>query len=280
MDKLKLGVHTSISGGVQKAVKSQKEKTGNCGQIFSCSPRSWSEPSFTQEEVRLFKKECKENNIKPWVIHSSYLVNICSPKEDLREKSKNSLQNDIDAAENLSIDYVNFHFGAHTGAGEQKGLENAVNVINSLDIPDSVKILIEFDSGSGTNLGHNFNQLSKAISMTETTRLGFCLDTAHLWAAGYDISTKNSTERVFQNFNQNVGIENLSLIHLNDTKYERGSNRDEHYHIGEGEIGYEGLKKVVDIAAELNIPIIAETPIDNFRNDKDNLTKIREMWRD
>lgn len=274
---VRIGVQTSISGGIHKAVERQKEKTGNCGQVFSHSPQSWSEPSITNEESSKFQDLCSDNDINPWVVHTSYLVNLCSPRDDLRRKSIDSVQTDLEVADRLNMKYVNTHLGAHTGAGEEKGIQNAIESINQLNIPDGVELLIETDSGSGTNLGSKFDQLQVLQEKTEN-KIGFCIDTAHIWAAGYDLTTEKSVDSVFQTVDKTIGIENVKLFHMNDSKHDMGTNRDEHQHLGEGEIGYEGISSVVDVAGRNNIPMIAETPITDEKGDPWNLNRVRSMW--
>lgn len=177
-EKLRIGVQTSISGGIQNAVKSQEEKTGNCGQIFSHSPRSWDSPNPDDKEVEEFKSMCEDKDIRPWVIHASYLVNLCTPRNELGYKSESSMQDEVDVASKLGIPYVNVHLGAHTGAGVESGLQNSIQRINRLDVPEDVTVVVETDAGSGTRLGGNFEHLSVVDKQTDK-EIEFCLDTAH-----------------------------------------------------------------------------------------------------
>lgn len=277
MENILIGVHTSISGGIYNAVKEQKEKGGNCGQIFSHSPQSWSDPNVSDDEIKKFNKLCDDMDIKPWVIHASYLVNLCTPKDDLGKKSKNSIQSELDIASKLNIPYVNVHLGAHTGAGVDEGLKNAAHRIDELDVPKDVELVIESDAGGGTRIGDDVEHLSRIQELTET-HLRFCIDTAHIWAAGYEISTRNGVERTLNQFDEFVGLEDLAIIHLNDSKYDCGTNRDEHQHLGDGEIGKEGIKQFIIRSGKLGIPIIAETPITDEKNDKDNINFVKETW--
>lgn len=275
-EKLRVGVQTSISGGVQNAVKSQEKKTGNCGQIFSHSPRSWDSPNPDKEEIKKFRSMCRDKDIKPWVIHASYLVNLCTPKNELGQKSKSSMQDEVNIASRLGIPYVNVHLGAHTGAGVEDGLQNAARRINELDVPEDVTIVVETDAGSGTRLGGKFEHLS-AIDEKTDKRIEFCLDTAHTWAAGYDLSTKKDVKDSFEEFDDIVGLDKLSIIHLNDSKHGLGTNKDEHQHLGEGKIGKEGIKSVIKRGFKEDVFFIAETPITEHKNDKDNMSVAREM---
>jgi deoxyribonuclease-4 len=275
-ENLRIGVHTSISGGVQNAVISQEEKTGNCGQIFSHSPRSWDSPNPSPEDVQAFKSMCQSKDIKPWVIHASYLVNLCTPKDNLGTKSRNSMQDEVEVASKLGIPYVNVHLGAHTGAGVEQGLQNAADRIDSLDVPDDVTVVVETDAGGGTRLGGQFEHLRKVDDMTDK-RLEFCLDTAHTWAAGYPLSTHKDVLRMFEEFGDVVGLDKLSIIHLNDSKHGIATNKDEHQHLGEGEIGYNGIKSVLKFGVKNDLFFIMETPITEHKNDRDNLSVARKM---
>ncbi|MFB6156058.1 MAG: TIM barrel protein, partial [Haloferacaceae archaeon] len=150
---MRVGAHVSIAGGVDNAVERQLDVGGNCGQIFTHSPQVWQDPNIGDEEAERFREETAELLDGPWVIHSSYLVNLCTPKDDLREKSIDSMQKEVDAAAKLGVEYVNVHLGAHTGAGVETGLDNAASALGELDVPDGVTVLVESDAGSGTKLG-------------------------------------------------------------------------------------------------------------------------------
>ncbi|WP_435196020.1 deoxyribonuclease IV [Natronomonas sp. EA1] len=273
---LKVGAHTSIAGGVYNAVEDQVEYGGNCGQIFSHSPQVWQDPSISEDDAERFIELSEEHDIGPWVIHTSYLVNLCTPKDGLRQKSLDSMQTEVDVADLLDIPYVNVHLGAHTGAGVEGGLENAASVLDDIDVPEGVQILIESDAGSGTKLGGQFEHL--ATVMDETSQeIGFCIDTAHAWAAGYDISTEEGVADTFAEFDEVVGLENLKYVHLNDSKHGCGTNKDEHAHIGEGEIGVEGMRAFINRSVEEGVPMALETPTEDGKSFAWNIERVREL---
>ena len=276
MSDLRIGAHTSIAGGVSNAVEEQIEYGGNCGQIFSHSPQTWDEPNVEDDERAAFGELSNQHDCKPWVIHASYLVNLCTPKDGLREKSIRSMQAEVDVADALGIPYVNVHLGAHTGAGVQQGLANAGNALDELRIPDGVTVLIESDAGSGTKLGHSFEQLAQVGEETAHD-VGFCLDTAHIWAAGYDISTQNGVQEMFETFDDVVGIERLKYVHLNDSKHDCGTNKDEHAHIGDGMIGDEGMKAFINQTAAHGVPMVLETPTEDGRSYSWNIQRVRDL---
>jgi deoxyribonuclease-4 len=275
---MRVGAHVSIAGGVDNAVDNELDVGGNCGQIFTHSPQVWQDPNIGDDEAAAFREGTAAELDGPWVIHSSYLVNLCTPKDDLREKSVDSMQKEVDAADKLGIEYVNVHLGAHTGAGEQQGLDNAVSALDDLDIPDGVTVLIESDAGSGTKLGDEFDHLAYVVEESAHD-LEVCLDTAHLFAAGYDLSTADAVDETFDEFAETVGVENLACVHLNDSKHECGTNKDEHAHIGEGLIGEEGMDAFVnhDVILDNDVPLVLETPHEDGRGFAWNIDKTREL---
>ena len=273
---MRIGAHVSIAGGVHHAVERQLDIGGNCGQIFTTSPRVWALPDIDSEDATAFREETSEQGIQPWVVHSAYLVNLCTPKDELRDRSIESLQADLDAASLLGIPYVCVHLGAHTGAGVQTGLQNAITAIDRLDIPDGVTLLIESDAGSGSKLGHEFEHLAKVREET-TGSVEVCLDTAHIFAAGYDLTTPAAVDHTVDVFDEVVGLEHLRCIHLNDSKHECGTNKDEHAHIGEGLIGVEGMRAILNHEAWSEQPFVLETPTEDGKDFAWNVARAKEL---
>ena len=271
-----VGAHVSVAGGVDNAVDRQLDIGGNCGQIFTTSPQVWQQPSIDDEEAARFRGESREEGVGPWVIHASYLVNLATPKEDLREKSIRSMQAELDAADRLGIEYVNVHLGAHTGAGVDQGLDNAAGVLDDLDVPDGVTLLVESDAGSGTKLGGEFEHLAAALARSSQD-LEVCLDTAHAFAAGYDLSTPDAVESSLAEFDDVVGFEHLACVHLNDSKHACGTNKDEHAHVGEGEIGADGMRAFLNHEAVQNVPLVLETPSEDGKSFEWNVERTREL---
>ena len=273
---MRVGAHTSIAGGAYNAVDEQVDYGGNCGQIFSHSPQVWQDPNIEDEEAEQFRELSDDHDVGPWVIHSSYLVNLCTPKDDLREKSIDSMQKEVDAADKLGVEYVNVHLGAHTGAGVDGGLDNAASALDELDIPDGVTVLVESDAGSGTKLGGEFEHLAEVLDRSEQD-LEICVDTAHAFAAGYDLSTAEGVEETIAEFDDVVGLEKLACIHLNDSKHECGTNKDEHAHLGEGYIGEEGIETILTHDALADVPFVLETPTEDGRGFEWNVQRAREL---
>jgi deoxyribonuclease-4 len=273
---LKVGAHVSIAGGVDNAVERELDVGGNCGQIFTHSPQVWQDPNIDDEEAANFREDTAASLDGPWMIHTSYLVNLCTPKEGLREKSLDSMQKEVDAAAKLDIPYVNVHLGAHTGAGVEQGLQNAISVLNEVDVPDSVQILVESDAGSGTKLGGDFAHLATVLEGSAQD-LGVCVDTAHAFAAGYDLSTAEGVDDAVTEFDDVVGLEHLEYIHLNDSKHACGTNKDEHAHIGEGLIGKAGMRAVINHPALADVPLVLETPTEDGKSFEWNIERVREL---
>lgn len=283
---MRLGAHLSIAGGIDKSTDRAKKLNINAFQIFSHNVRSWSTRELKEEEVAKFKKKRTEYGIDYVVAHTSYLLNLASPKDELWEKSKRGLLEEVRRADKLGIDAINTHIGAHTGSGVEAGLtrltQSLREVANSGKFSETnVRILMENTSGSGTTLGSDFTQLGAVLDeLEDSERFGVCVDTCHGFAAGYKFGSKSGLEETLDQFDREVGLENLRLIHLNDSVGERGSNKDRHAHIGHGKIGAQGFAGVINAPRLRNLPFILETPkeeIDGSDADRVNLDKVMEL---
>ena len=286
---MQVGAHVSVSSSrvssdeetppydnIRNAVHRQLAFGGNCGQIFTTSPQVWKTRNVDDEEAEAFREGTEESAVGPWVIHSAYLVNLATPKDDLTEKSRESMQAEVDAAGKLGIDYVNVHLGAHTGAGVDGGLDNAASVIDELDVPDSVQILIESDAGSGTKLGGEFDHLAGIIERTDT-EIGICIDTAHTLVAGNDLTTPEAVDETIERFDDVVGLDHLEYIHLNDSKHDVGTHKDEHALIGEGYIGEDGMRAIVNHPDLRELPFALETPTEDGKGFAWNIERVKEL---
>ena len=278
---IRIGAHVSISGGMDKAIERQEEIGGNCGQIFAGSPRTWSVSEYSEEEGNEFQELRNEKGQNPYVIHSTYLVNLATPKEDLFEKSLNCLQSELDAAATLGVEYVVFHPGAHTGSGRDTGVKRIAEGIDELDIPENVTLLLENTAGKGTTLGKSFGELRDMIKHADTPdeKIGVCIDTCHAHAAGYDLKSEEGFEDFIQEIKEDIGLEKIEVLHLNDSKDERGSEKDNHMDIGYGEIGDEGFRNLVNAEEFEDLPMVLETPSDKragYRENLEHILKLRE----
>lgn len=274
----RIGAHVSISGGFTNAPDREAEIGGNCGQIFSGSPRGWKVSRPGPEDVKGFREKSGDMDIGPWIVHSTYLINFATPKKELGEKSLKALQAELDATAELGILYYVFHPGAHTGAGVEKGIHNVADRISKLEIPDNVKLLLENTAGKGTTLGKTFAELRRMIELSgyDYSKLGVCLDTCHMYAAGYDFRAEDKLEAIINELDEEVGLDNLHYIHLNDSKHPLGSQKDEHEHLGEGEIGEGGFRLLINYRALRNKPMVLETPVDE-KGFSWNIQKVRDL---
>lgn len=271
-----IGAHVSVAGGVHNAVDRQLDVDGNCGQIFTHSPQVWDEPTIEDDQAQAFREETAAELEGPWVIHGCYLLNFASPKDDLREKSIANVQAELNAAAVLDVPYVNVHLGAHTGAGEKAGLENVIDSLGQLDIPEGVTLVLETDAGSGTKLGGEFEHLATVLEASDQP-LAACLDTAHTFAAGYDISDPEAVDETVSTFDEVVGLEHLVCLHLNDSKHGCGTNKDEHAHVGEGEIGVDGMRAILTHPDLADLPYILETPTEDGKDFAWNIERAKEL---
>ncbi|MFB6354259.1 MAG: deoxyribonuclease IV [Halobacteriales archaeon] len=274
----RLGAHVSISDGFAAAVDHEAELGGNCGQLFVGSPRGWAVGSVDADEADAFRATADDRDVAPWLVHGTYLINLATPKDDLAEKSVNCVQAELDAAAALGIPFYTFHPGAHTGAGEEQGIANVAERLSALDIPNGVTVLLENTAGRGTTVGRRFADLDRMVRQSAYgyDDLGVCIDTCHCFAAGLDFRTANALDELVADLDGTVGLDNVGYLHLNDSKHPFGSEKDEHEHIGEGEIGEEAFRLFVNHEALREKPMVLETP-ENGKGFEWNIDKVREL---
>jgi deoxyribonuclease-4 len=273
---LRIGAHVSIGGGVANAVAEETDLGGNCGQIFVGSPRTWAVSDIDEDDNVAFRDATTEADIGPWIVHGTYLINFATPKDDLAEKSVDCVQAELDNAAALDIPYYVFHPGSHTGAGVDGGIENIADRLSRLDIPEETTLLLENTAGKGTTLGQDMDQLAAMVDKSDDgyDDIGVCLDTCHLWAAGHDFG---DVDALVEDVDATFGLENLHYLHLNDSKHPFGSEKDEHAHIGEGEIGEEPFRALINHEATRDLPMVLETPVEDDRGYAWNIDKIRSL---
>jgi len=279
MSEFRLGAHVSISGGVENAVEREADLGGNCGQIFVGSPRTWAVSEMTEDDATAFRSATEDAGIGPWITHGTYLINLATPKSDLGEKSIDCVQAELDACSALDVPYYVFHPGSHTGAGRAQGAKNIADRISELDIPDNVMLLLENTAGKGTTMGVSFDELHDMVEESDYgyDDVGVCLDTCHLYAAGYDFTTEDGMQDLIDELDEEVGIENVHYLHLNDSKHPLGSEKDEHAHIGLGEIGDDGFENFLNHDALRDKPMVLETPEEDGKGYEWNIQKCREL---
>jgi len=257
-----LGAHVSIAGGVKNAPLNGEKIGCEVIQIFTKNQRQWYAKPYEKEEIEEYFNNLNKVKIKKVVAHTSYLINLASPTEEIFEKSINALIDDLERCNSLKIPFTIIHPGSHLGEGVNKGIERIVIGIER--VFEKVKkggIALETVAGQGSNIGFEFEQLEKIIeSVKEKNRIFVCFDTAHTFEAGYDIKTQNGFKKVLDEFDKIIGIEKLCAFHLNDSKTPLGSNVDRHENIGKGFLGLEPFKFLVNNEKFKNHSMILETP--------------------
>ena len=278
---MQIGCHVSISGSIDKAVDNAVERECSAFQIFTRNPRGWNAKDLLDSDITNFKGKLKVSKIDRFATcaHMPYLPNLSTPKEDGFEKSVNTLIDEVERCAKLGIPYLVTHLGSHLGTGEEAGIKQLVKGLNkAVQIKNDVMILLENTAGQKNSVGANFEQLADIFSQLKPAKkFGVCLDTCHAFVSGYDLRTEKSVRDTFTKFDDIVGFENLKILHLNDAKGEIGCNLDRHYHIGLGNIGEKGLAEVIKTANKKKIPIILETPIDDVRDDFENIRRVKEL---
>ena len=263
-DPILLGAHLSIAGGFCKAVHRANALGCNTFQVFTKNTSSWKERVLTAVDIADFKTAAEKSGIVQTAAHTSYLINLASPDRDKRSKSGRALLAEINRASQLGIPYVVMHPGAHMGCGETEGIRRLTEGLNQVlaAVPDAtVRLLLETTAGQGTSLGHRFEHIAELIQgVSQKDRIGVCLDTAHIFAAGYDIRTQTAFDKSMTDFDTIVGLYHLRLLHLNDSKKELGSRVDRHEHIGKGTIGIECFRLIMNDPCFRSVPKIIETP--------------------
>jgi len=312
---LKIGFHVSISGGISNSIDNSLKIGCNTFQIFSRSPRRWDSKPLEKEEIQNFIKKKKENNFDSdsIFVHMPYLPNFASSNKELHKKSTSVLMEEIARCASLHISYLVLHLGTHGGDGNETGIQQLVNACkfaienyNKTDLQfkndkkkkdnttdnksddnqtklNSVTVLLENNTGKKNSIGSRFEELAiildklkSAVDMRSHS-FGICLDTCHAFASGYDLRTNDKVYETFDIFNDQVGLKNLKLLHLNDSKGDFNSNRDLHEHIGLGKIGLDGFKSILNHNSINKVPMIMETPIDSKRDDFGNLKVVKSL---
>jgi len=252
-------------------------------QIFARNPQQWSGKPLDDKDIEEFKARRKKFKIDPVFIHISYLINLASPELKLYKGSIHAYIEDIREAGRLGSDYIVTHMGSHKDTSEEEGIKRLIDALN--EILDETKgskvgILLENTSGSGSWLGYKFEHQKNIIEgLKDKSRVGLCLDTAHAYLAGYDLSTKEGLILMLDEIERLVGIKLIKLIHLNDAYGKLASHYDRHDHIGQGSISLEGMKRIINHPKLRKIPMILETPKDNPASDDTNLRLVRKLAR-
>lgn len=277
---MKIGLHVSIKGGIHIAPKRAFDLGCECFQFFSRSPHGGFKEEISDETAKIFQEECKKYQYKDYYIHSPYYINLASSNNKVYYGSISAIKKEMELANRIQAKYVITHLGSAKDLGEEDALQKTSKALNLMfqNYKGKALLLIEMSAGAGMVIGDNFDEIAKILKeVKEKKFIGICFDTAHSFESGYDLRTKEKVKHVFDQFDERLGLEKLKLIHCNDSKTEFNSHSDRHENIGEGEIGYEGLKAVIRFAKAKKINVIAETPYKSEEGDRENLKKLKVM---
>ena len=285
---MRLGRHMPLNARPAKAAQIARYLGCDAIQIFASNPTGWNPPTSDPASSLAFAQAARECELSPVVIHAPYLINLASPEELIWEKSIALLRWTLQRGPLLGATMVVFHTGSHKGSGVEAGIARIVQAIDRIlpATPPEVMLLLENDVGAGNSLGHSFEQLGAILQNLPqyADRLGICLDTAHLWGAGHDISTPLAASLVLQQVDEAIGLARLHVIHLNDTKKALGSHRDVHARLGEGIINLEGLRALLTDPRIAQATVLLETPIlldeqekEDWEHDKLQVEQARRL---
>jgi len=277
---MRLGFHVSIAGGFAKALKTAQTLRCESVQFFSHNPRGWSFKPLDREDVTIYKNSLLCSGIGPVAVHMPYLPNFATLNAELYKKSLAALRSNLERAHLLGADFLIAHPGSCPEGGTDDVSERIANALDhALDtVRTNVMILLENTAGQKNEVGSRFPELQKIIQASVHQKsLGVCLDTAHAFAAGYDLATEKGLERSLAEFDRHIGIQRLLLIHLNDSKTALGSHVDRHWHIGKGHIGADGLRRIINHPFLHNLGGIMETPKEAPEDDRANMRSARKL---
>jgi deoxyribonuclease-4 len=276
---VRVGVHVSIAGGIANSVDRAMERGCDVFQIFSRNPRGWKYKDLELKDLESFIAKLENSNIGPAFDHMPYLPNLASSNEEVYSQSVATLTVELLRCGQLHISYLVTHLGSHLGSGREAGLRRIVGAIDAAfsGVENDVMLLLENTAGTKNSMGGSFDDMAAIVDSLNSQRLGICLDTCHLFAAGYELRTTEGLNQTLGEFDRAIGLDRLKLVHLNDSKGALGSGLDRHEHIGLGAIGVEGFKAILGHEKIRALPLILETPIDSRRDDRGNLKVVREL---
>jgi len=282
--KILLGAHMSIAGGVHTAIERAMKIGCTTMQLFVKNNNQWKGKPLSDEDVSTYKELRSKSTLGPIAAHDTYLINLCAVDPVILTKSRLALKDEFDRCERLGIDYLNFHPGSHMGAGESDGIRRiaeSINIIHEQTNGYRVRSVLETTAGQGTAIGYRFEQLRAIIDQVEAKeRMAVCVDTCHVFAAGYDLVSDRGYEETFRAFDEIVGLDRLVMFHVNDSKRERASRVDRHEHIGKGMIGKKGFAHLMNDHRFDAIPKILETAKGpEMKEDVRNMRTLRGLIR-
>ena len=279
----RIGIHTSTAGGVENAAERAYRLGCNTLQIFSSSPRQWAPYELGEQQYAEMNRLRARYDLKPLIIHTSYLVNLASSNEVFRQKSMEAFRGEVTRALSLCAEYLVLHPGSFRGSDREQGLLRTAAAIaastQGLDLAKGgLTILIENTAGSEFSLGGSFEQVAEVMERLEgIVPAGACIDTCHTHVAGYDIVSEDGLRQTLQHLDATIGLNKVKVWHCNDAKAVRGSNLDRHQHVGKGTIGLETFRRLLNDPRLAHAAFIAETPIDRPGDDRRNVEALKRL---
>ena len=278
--ELLIGFHVSIKDSLSSAFDGATELGCTTFQIFTRNPRGWKFRPLDEEEVSSFLERRRQTSFKFVVAHMPYLPNLATPVKALMRKSRSSLGEEVKRCDSLGIDYLVAHIGSHMGKGTMVGVRNVAEACDEAleESTGKTVLLLENMAGQKNCVGARFEELSLILDLVKKRkRVGVCLDTCHLLAAGFDMTSKEAVERTMSLFDELVGLKEIKVVHLNDSKGPLGGALDRHEHIGLGQIGREGFRAFLHHDSVTDLPLLMETPVDDRRRDAQNLQTVKRL---
>jgi len=283
----KVGFHVSSAGGIQNSISNAVEIGCTAFQIFTRSPRQWQMKDLVDAQVDLFKTNFKKSGIQKdsVAVHMPYLPNLSGPDGETYEKSKKSFTSELIRCSRIGIEFLVIHLGSHMERGKDNGIKQLLkscgeavdNYKSEFKRKLDVTILLENSAGQKSSIGSKLEELGEILDKLSSKTYCVCLDTCHAFASGYDLSTEEACKQFFSEFDEIVGLEVLKFIHLNDSKYEIGSHLDRHELVGNGKIGIEGFKTIINHKIIGEIPMVMEPNVVSIEEDIKNLELVRKL---
>ncbi len=276
----RIGAHLSIGRGLDKTADEAVERGIETLQIFLRNPRGRGARKFISKEIDYFIKKLAESDITPLAVHIPYICNPAAVKEELYQFALETIRHDLERCSSVRGDFLVLHPGSYTTSSMDIGIERAAELLNQVldEYTGETMILLETMAGQGTEIGSQFQQLLAIMNrITRQDKIGICLDTCHLWAAGYDCSSDEGIDEILLLADGSFGFDKIKLIHANDSNSPLASHKDRHAHIGEGFIGLEGFQKLIQKESLQDIPFIVETPAEKLQEDIDSLKRLRDQ---
>jgi deoxyribonuclease-4 len=259
---MRFGIHVGIGRGFEKAIEEAEAAGANCVQIFAGNPRAFRTGKYDAEAWDGFRRLREEHDIHPVVIHTSYLINLATANEDLHAKSAALLENDLSVAARAGIEYVNTHLGSYGDQDRRIGFDRVCSTIAKVieAAAPGPMLLLENSAGAGNLCGGTLEEMGAILKEVDSPRVGVCIDTAHAWAAGYDLASEKGMGTFVRALGRHVGFRRVRALHVNDTQVALGAKRDLHWHVGKGRIGLAGFRRLFAVSGLSDVAAICETP--------------------